>query len=82
MGNGQHQFCPEHSGMVSEKDNLKVEIVWLKGVVERLQTRLPLWATGAISGLTFLLGLSVGWIMHLHSIMNNPITKMAKSIFR
>jgi hypothetical protein len=67
----RHEFCQEHSGIVSEKNNLKTEITRLYGVIERLETRLPLWATGAISFLTFCIGLSLSWIVHLHGLLNS-----------
>jgi hypothetical protein len=64
-----NEVCAEHSGLVNETDNLKAEVAKQWEVIEKLQTRLPLWATGVISALTFLLGLSSAWLMHLHNIM-------------
>lgn len=68
------EFCSQHSGIVSEKDNLKTEIIRLQLVIERLESRLPIWATGGISFLTFVVGLLSGWVIHLE----NAIKAMPK----
>ena len=63
------EFCSEHSGMVQKSVDQDVQLSKQWDIIQQLQTRLPLWATGAISGLTFLLGLAMGWIFHLESLI-------------
>jgi hypothetical protein len=55
--------CRHHSGLQSEIDNLKDSDTKLWEAVEKLQNRLPVWATvcytSVISLLTFLLGCTI-----------------------
>jgi len=55
--------------MVTESENLKEHIKIQWAMIEKLQTRLPLWATGIMSLSTFVIGLLVGWVFHLETIM-------------
>jgi hypothetical protein len=57
--------CPEHSGLATKAENLKQQVEKQWTMIEKLQTRLPLWATGTISLLTFCLGWSLSWIIYL-----------------
>ena len=58
----EETLCSAHSGVINEAQNLKDSNAKLWEVVEKLQNRLPTWATLVISLLTFLLGLAVGFI--------------------
>lgn len=54
--------CSAHSGIVKEVENLQQSDKKQWDAIEKLQNRLPVWATLVFSLLTFLLGLSVGFI--------------------
>ncbi len=51
--------CTAHSGLLSDIEQIKASDAkqWL--AIEKLQNRLPVWATAVISVLTFLLGAAV-----------------------
>ena len=53
--------CEHHSGLENAISNLKESDVKQWQVLDKLQNRLPLWATTVISILTFLLGFSASW---------------------
>lgn len=55
-------LCAAHSGIAKEIENLQESDTKQWQAIEKLQNRLPVWATLIISILTFLLGLSVGFI--------------------
>jgi len=58
----ENELCPQHSGLVTELENRKENDIKLWEAVEKLQNRLPNWATWSMSILTFMLGLACGWI--------------------
>ena len=74
---GTHELCQEHSGIMAKTSGLEKQVANQWAIIEKLQTRLPLWATGAISGLTFFLGMALSWIIHLQSLMSNMKPLMA-----
>lgn len=51
--------CEDHSGCLKAIENLEKSDKKQWEVIERIQNRLPAWATLAISLLTFLLGCSL-----------------------
>jgi hypothetical protein len=51
--------CPLHSGIQADVEQLKTDNEKQWTAIERLQNRLPVWATMVISVLTFLLGASL-----------------------
>lgn len=53
--------CNQHSGIVSDIKNLKASDAKQWIAIEKLQNRLPTWATVLISTLTFALGVSLTW---------------------
>lgn len=50
------EFCSFHSGTLAEIDNIKADVRDQWCAIEKLQNRLPVWATLLISLLTFALG--------------------------
>ena len=61
-------ICNHHSGVVADINNLKESDKGQFVMIEKIKNRPPVWATAAISLLTFLLGCSVtyaGIISHL-----------------
>lgn len=51
--------CEKHSGLEARIENLEISGKKQWEAIEKLQNRLPVWATVVISVLTFLLGWSV-----------------------
>lgn len=58
-----NEYCPEHSGFESRMETLENSDVRQWDAIERLQNRLPVWATLFISFLTFLLGAAIAKIV-------------------
>lgn len=58
----EETVCPAHSGLINEIENLRESDMKQWMAIEKLQNRLPVWATLVFSLLTFFLGLSVGFI--------------------
>lgn len=54
------KVCSAHSGIAKEIENLQDSDVRQWQAIEKLQNRLPVWATILISVLTFFLGLTAG----------------------
>lgn len=57
--------CELHSGLVTELENLKISDEKQWTAIEKLQNRLPVWATFTISLLTFLLGFTISYAAQL-----------------
>jgi len=53
------ETCKAHSGVMQDIENLKDSDKRQWVVIEKLQNRLPVWATLLISVLTFALGVSL-----------------------
>ncbi|MFA5158145.1 MAG: hypothetical protein WC451_03115 [Patescibacteria group bacterium] len=53
--------CPAHSGIINDIRNLKDSEERQWDIIDKLQNRLPVWATLTISLLTFLLGASLSY---------------------
>jgi len=58
----ESKTCDLHSGVVEQIEGLKQSDSKQWTAIEKLQNRLPTWATMLISVLTFFLGLTVGFI--------------------
>lgn len=65
------EVCPQHSGVVEAITSMKDELHRQNTVLEKVANRPPLWATGAMSALAFMLGWAMAWIIHLHGIAQN-----------
>jgi hypothetical protein len=67
------EFCSLHSGTMTEIGNLKESDKLQWEAIEKLQNRLPVWATLLISLLTFALGAAMTYaalavqLAHSHS---------------
>jgi NO-binding membrane sensor protein with MHYT domain len=59
----QAEYCSEHSGFESRMETLENSDSRQWDAIERLQSRLPVWATLFISFLTFLLGAAIAKIV-------------------
>lgn len=55
----ESKVCEHHSGIDEQLKALQISDVKQWTAIEKLQNRLPLWATLFISFLTFLLGISL-----------------------
>jgi len=53
------EVCEAHSGITARIDNLDVSDEKQWAAIEKIQNRLPVWATIVISGLTFMCGCSM-----------------------
>lgn len=62
MDSAKDPVCAAHSGIESKIQSLEDSDAKQWEAIEKLQNRLPVWATIIISLLTFLLGLSIGFI--------------------
>lgn len=56
------ETCQAHSGIIQDISNLKESDERQWEIINKLQNRLPAWATLIISLLTFFLGLAIGYI--------------------
>lgn len=61
-------LCEFHSGITEQLDTLKASDKRQWAAIERLQNRLPVWATLLMSVLTFFLGCAITMAVQFHTL--------------